>query len=278
MMMPAMRSRLSAISLLFLGLLCSAALAAGRGRIKLDVLEDLGAGAKPSAEIFAADGSKAGEVAPGASVELPEGTYKLVLPVAGGTIMREDVRVEAGRTHTVLITGVAVLSVAARKLNGEEPGFDVTVTDSSPPHRKLAQFLSGDKMLFAPRQVDVKVDVPPQGYLWHDVTLQAGHRRSLEFKEEADAQLIVRTTLAKNPIDQSTRVVLYQAGTQKQAAVSEPGPEHHFSLDAGDYDVYVENHSGKGAPYVIEHSVHLQSGHTVESHVALDGETTANGN
>jgi hypothetical protein len=272
-----MRSGLTAISLLVLCLLCSAAFAAQRGRIKLDVLEDLGAGAKPVAQIFAANGAKVGEVAPGASVDLPEGTYKLVLPVIGGTIVREGVIVEAGRVHTVLITDVAVLSVSARKLNGEEPGFDVIVTDSSPPHQKLAEFLSGEKMLFAPRQVDVKVDVPPQGYLWHDVTLEPGHRRSLEFKEEGQAELIVRTSLLKAPIDQKTRVVIYQAGTQKQAAVSEPGPEHRFSLDAGDYDIYVENDSGKGRPYVMERSVHLESGHKVESQVALDGETTANG-
>ena len=149
-------------------------------------------------------------------MELPAGTYKLVLPVVGGKIVRDGVLVEAGRVHTVLITNVAVLSVSARS-SGKEPGYGVTVTDASPPHDKLAEFLSGDKMLFAPRQVDVKVDVPPQGYLWHAVTLQPGHRATLELKEEKPAELMVRTSVFKTPIDGSTRVVIYQAGTQKQA-------------------------------------------------------------
>ena len=276
MMVGAMLRRLIPISLIVFCLLWSVAFGAQQGTLKLDVLDELGAGAKPVAQIFAADGSKAGEVAPGASVELPAGTYKLVLPVVGGKIVRDGVIVEPGRVHTILITNVAVLSVSARS-NGKEPGYGVTVTDASPPHDKLAEFLSGDKMLFAPRQVDVKVDVPPQGYLWHGVTLQPGHRATLELKEEKPAELVVRTSVSKTPIDQSTRVVIYQAGTQKQAGASAPGPEHRFTLDPGDYDIYVENQSGKGRPYTMERSVHLESGQKVERQVALDGETTANG-
>jgi hypothetical protein len=255
----------------------SVAWGAQPGTLKLDVLDELGAGAKPNAQIFAADGAKAGEVAPGASVQLPAGSYKLVLPVVGGNIVREGVLIEPGRVHTVLITNVAVLSVAARSSGGKEPGYGVTVTDASPPHQKLTEFLSGDKMLFAPRQVDVKVDVPPQGYLWHGVTLQPGHRARLELKEEKPGELIVRTTLLKAPIDQSTRVVIYQAGTQKQAAAGAPGAEHRFTLDSGDYDIYVENQSGKGRPYMMDRSVHLDSGQKLERQEALDGETTANG-
>jgi hypothetical protein len=272
-----MRLRLTLTSFIMLCMLCSAAYGAAQGKLRLDVLDELGAGAKPAAEIFASNGTKVAEVTPGASVALPPGTYKMVLPVVGGKIVRDNLRVEAGRVHTVLITNVAVLSVSARNSNGEEPGFGVTVTDASPPHTKLAEFLSGDKMLFAPQQVDVKVDVPPQGYLWHAVTLQSGHRASLEFKETEPAELIVRTTLLKAPIDRSTRVVVYEAGTQKQAAASPPGDEHRFTLDPGDYDIYVENGSGKGRPYVMDRSVHLESGQHVERQVALDGETTANG-
>jgi hypothetical protein len=78
-------------------------------------------------------------------------------------------------------------------------------------------------------------------------------------------------------VDKSTRVVIYQAGTQKQTAVSAPGAEHRFTLDAGNYDIYVENQSGKGRPYTMERSVHLESGQKVERQVALDGESTANG-
>jgi hypothetical protein len=277
MMNGAMRIRAAVTSVIVLCLLRTASLCAEMGKIRLDVLDELGAGAKPAAEILAGNGAKVAEVAPGASVALPPGTYKMVLPVIGGKIVRENLRVEAGRVHTVLITNVAVLSVSARKTNGEEPGFGVTVTGVSPPHAKLAEFLSGEKMLFAPQQVDVKVDVPPQGYLWHAVALQAGHRASLQFKETQPAQLIVRTTLLKAPIDASTRVVIYEAGTQKQAGASPPGAEHSFSLDPGDYDIYVENNSGKGRPTAMDRSVHLESGQQVERQEALDGETTANG-
>jgi hypothetical protein len=271
-----MRRRLTATLPIVLCLLCSFAMGAEQGSIKLDVLDELGAGAKPAAEIFAGD-KKVAEVIPGASVQLPPGTYRLVLPVVGGNIERDNLRVEAGRVHTVLITNVAVLSVSARNGSGQEPGYGVTVTDASPAHRKLAEFLSGDKMLFAPRQVDVKVDVPPQGYLWHAVTLQPGHRAGLELKEEKPAELLVRTLASKQPIDQSTRVVIYQAGTQKQVAASSPGPEHRLTLDPGNYDIYVENQSGKGRPYTMDRSVRLESGAKVEREVALDGENTANG-
>jgi hypothetical protein len=271
----AMRLRLTAIFLFLILLVRSAAFGAQQGKLKLDVLDELGAGAKPPAQIFAADGSKAGEVTPGQTITLPAGTYKLLLPVVGGNIVREGVQVEPGRVHTVLITNVAVLSVSARNINGKEPGFGVTVTDASPPHQKMAEFLTGDKMLFAPRQVDVKVDVPPQGYLWHAVTLQAGHRAGLEFNEEKQAELMVQTSYLKSPIDRNTRVVIYQGGTQKQAAVSAPGAEHRFTLDPGEYDIYVENLSGKGRPYMMDRSVHLKSGEKVERSEALDGETTA---
>jgi hypothetical protein len=273
----AMRHRLTGTLLMVVCLICSAALGAERGKLKLDVLDELGAGAKPNAEIFAGDGGKVAEVAPGGSVALKPGTYKLVLPIVGGKIVRDDILVEAGRERTILIANVAVLSVSARNGKGQEPGYGVTVTDASPPHQKLAEFLSGDKMLFAPRQVDVKVDLPPQGYLWHDVTLQSGHRAALELKEEKPAELIVHTLAFRQPIDQSTRVVIFAGGTQKQVAVSAPGAGHRLTLDPGDYDIYVENQSGKGRPYIMAGSVHLESGQKVEREVALDGESTANG-
>ena len=272
-----MRHRLTVILVVVLWMIGHAAYGAEQGKLKLDVLDELGAGAKPNAEIFAANGKKIGEVAPGASIALQPGTYKLVLPVVGGKIVRDDIMVEAGRERTVLIANAAVLSVSARNAKGQEPGYGVIVTDASPPHRKLAEFLSGDKMLFAPQAVDVKVDVPPQGYLWHDVVLRSGHRALLQLKEEQPAELIVRTLAFKKPIDQSTRVIIFAAGTQRRVATSGPGAEHRLTLDPGDYDIYVENQSGKGRPYVMERSVHLESGQKVEREVALDGETTANG-
>jgi len=42
-------------------------------------------------------------------------------------------------------------------------------------------------------------------------------------------------------------------------------------LDPGDYDVYVENNSGKGAPYAMDHGIHLDSGAKVERKVSLGG-------
>jgi len=54
------------------------------------------------------------------------------------------------------------------------------------------------------------VDVAPQGYPCHDVLLRPGHRAALEMTERPGA-------------------LLY--------------------LDPGDYDVYVQNESGKGRPY-----------------------------
>ena len=38
---------------------------------------------------------------------------------------------------------------------GDDPGFGVTVTTTDEPHAKVASFMSGDKYLFAPSEVDV---------------------------------------------------------------------------------------------------------------------------
>ena len=50
-----MHRRLTATLPIVACLLCSLAVAAERGSIKLDVLDELGAGAKPPAAIFAGD-------------------------------------------------------------------------------------------------------------------------------------------------------------------------------------------------------------------------------
>ena len=67
-----------------------------------------------------------------------------------------------------------------------------------------------------------------------------------------------------------TRVIVYRAGTQSQVAVSPPAPEHRIKLDPGDYDVYVENNSGKGRPYATAGGIHLEPGAKVEREVSLD--------
>src|ERR1700675_610947 len=81
--------------------------AAQTGNLKLDVLGDDGAGAKNPAHVIAADGKEAGQVTAGSSIALAPGQYKIVLPIVGGQIVKDGVQIEAGRTHTVLITNVA---------------------------------------------------------------------------------------------------------------------------------------------------------------------------
>jgi hypothetical protein len=80
----------------------------------------------------------------------------------------------------------------------------------------------------------------------------------------------VQTVMSKLPLDGATRVVILKGGTQTRVAESNPGGEHRFKLDPGDYDVYVENRSGKGKPYATSSGVHLDSGAKVERTVPLD--------
>ncbi len=262
--------RSAAIAALAALLAAALALAAPLGTLKLDVLGDIGAGAKNPAHLTAADGKEAGQVAAGGTIQLRPGDYKLVLPIVGGKITKDGVKIEAGRTHTVLINNVAVLEVDVTDRSGKDPGFGVTVTSTEEPHRQVASFLSGEKYLFAPTQVDVKVDAPPQGYNWHAVALKPGERARLTLGEVTPAELDVQAVLSKLAINEATRVVIYRAGTQRQVAESAPARAHHFTLDAGDYDVYVENRSGKGKPFATLNGVHLDSGAKVERTVPLD--------
>jgi hypothetical protein len=248
----------------------SLALGESTGTLKLDVLGQDGAGAKNPAHVIAANGREAGQVMPGSSVAIPPGEYKLVMPIIGGQIVKDGVQIEAGRTHTVLIQNVAVLQVSAKDKTGADPGFGVTVTTTDLPHAKLASFISGDKYLFAPSEVDVHLDAPPQGYDWHALQLAPGHRALLTLKEVVKADLVVQTVMSKLPFDKSTRVVILRAGTQTQVAESDPASEHRFKLDPGDYDAYVENRSGKGKSYVTSAGIHLDSGAKVERTVPLD--------
>jgi hypothetical protein len=245
--------------------------AADTGNLKLDVMGEDGAGAKNAAHVIAAGGKEAGQVAAGSTIALPPGEYKLVLPlIGGGQIVKDNVQIEAGRTHTVLIENAAVLQVSVKDKTGNDPGFGVTVTTTDIPHTKLASFVSGDKYLFAPSQVDVHVDAPPQGYDWHAVPLQPGHRALLTLNEVQKAELVVQPVLSKIPINDATRVVILRGGTQTKVAESEPGGEHRFKLDPGDYDAYVENRSGKGKPFATSTGIHLDSGAKVERTVPLD--------
>ncbi len=244
--------------------------AGATGNLKLDVMGDLGAGAKNQGEVIASDGKAVAKVTPGSEIALPPGVYKLRLPLIGGTISKDDIAIEAGRTHTVLIQDAAVLTVSVKDKDGHDPGFSVTVNQTDEPHTRLATFLSGEKMLFAPSMVDVKVDAPPQGYDWHAVTLIPGHRKALTLDEVQHAELTIQPMLSKLAVDKISRVIVYRAGTQNQVAVSDPAPEHRITLEPGDYDVFVENHSGKGRPYSMLNGIHLDPGAKVSHEVPLD--------
>ena len=256
---------------LFAALLWLFAVAAdATGSLKLDVMGDLGAGAKNPAEIIAPDGKVVATVMPGATVAVVPGTYKLKLPLVGGEIVKDDVVIAAGRTHTVLIPNVAVMQVSVKDKDGHDPGFTVTVNQTDPPHSRVATFLSGEKHLFAPQQVDVKVDAPPQGYDWHAVAMVPGQRAMLTLDEVQHAQLTIQPELSKLAMDKTSRVIVYHAGTQNQVAVSDPGPEHKLTLDPGTYDIFIENQSGKGRPYATVNGIHLDPGAKVSRAVPLD--------
>jgi hypothetical protein len=240
------------------------------GNLKLDVMGDDGAGAKNPAHVIAANGKEAGQVTAGSAIALAPGEYKIVLPIIGGKIVKDGVQIEAGRTHTVLIENVAVLQVTVKDKTGNDPGFGVTVTTTDSPHTKVASFISGDKYLFAPSQVDIHVDAPPQGYDYHAVPLAPGHRALLTLNEVLKAELLVQPVLSKLVINDATRVVVLRGGTQTKVAESDPGGEHRFKLDPGDYDVFVENRSGKGKAYATSAGIHLESGAKVERTVPLD--------
>src|SRR5208337_4841863 len=99
---------------------------------------------------------------------------------------------------------------------------------------------------------------------------EAGQVTVLTLGEVVKAELWVQTVMSKLPFDNSTRVVVLRAGTQTKVDESAPGSEHRFKLDPGDYDIYVENHSGKGKPYATAAGIHLESGAKVEPTVPLD--------
>ena len=268
------RSKLILLSVLLS--LCTPALAAEKGTLKLEVVGITGE-VKNTAEIFDASGKKVAEVVPNKSTQLDPGRYKLVLGYVGAKLTKDNVKIEPGRTSTVMFTEVAELTVKAKDLTGKDPGFGVTVTGTDPPHDKVAEFITGDSILIAPSQVDVKIDAPPQGYYWHAVQLPAGRHAVIELNQTTPAELLVQPQMQQLPLDKDTRVVIYKAGTQSQVAASDPGPEHRFRLEAGDYDVYVENHSGKGTPYITDHGIHLDWGQKVERKEDMSGEATANG-
>jgi len=204
----------------------------------------------------------------GTPVSLPPGTYQLELDVLGGKVKRDKVLVKAGRTSTVMINEIAGLQVRVLDRKGREMGLGVEVYDGV-SKQKLGDFLSGEMIFAYPGMVDVKVATPPQGQWWRDVELRSGTQAQLDLKERVQGELRVNPLLNGQNISTTTQVIIYQAGTQKEVARSEPGPEHRFALDAGTYDIFVGNPSGKGKPFVTDHA-EVKGEETVEKDVPLD--------
>src|SRR5579863_111413 len=255
-----MRRRL-AIAFALIVALGGLAQSAPTGRLELQILGDLGSNAKVNAYVLTRDGALVTTVAPGKPVALAPGDYRLMMPIIGGKITKDDIKIEAGRTRTVLIDNVALMGVSVRDSDGRDPGLGVTVTATAPPHQKLATFSSGEVLAFAPGEaVDVKVDAPPQGYYWHGVALNPQRRTILKLDPSDRAELVVQPWWSNLALDKSTRIVVYRAGTQQQVAVSPPAPEHRIELEPGDYDIMVENDSGHGAASKVDKGVHLDPG------------------
>jgi hypothetical protein len=205
-----------------------------------------------------------------APVSLPPGTYHVELDVLGGKITRDTVLVKANRTSTVMINEVAGLQINVLDKTGRELGLGVEVYDGV-SGEKMGDFLSGELILAYPGLVDVKVATPPQGQWWRGVELRNGTQARFDLKERVRGELRVQPLLSGRDVSDATQVIIYQAGTQKEVARSEPGPEHRFALDKGAYDVFVANPTGKGKPFVVERAEITGEG-TVEKNVPLDAE------
>jgi hypothetical protein len=240
-----------------------------QGTIVVQALGDSGIQSDTKAQIYA-EGSQlpAATVKLGAPVNLPPGSYRLELEVLGGKVSRNNVLVRAGRTSTVIISEVAGLRVNVLDKKGNDLGLTVEVYDSV-SGQKLGDFLSGETIFAYPGMVDVKVGVPPQAQWWRKVELHGGGVAALELKQRVQGELRVHPLLAGRDVSTTTQVIIYQAGTQKEVARSEPGREHRFALDAGAYDIFVANSSGQGKPFVTE-PAEVKGEETVEKDVPLD--------
>ncbi|MBI3300637.1 MAG: hypothetical protein HYZ72_00945 [Deltaproteobacteria bacterium] len=204
----------------------------------------------------------------GTPVNLSPGSYRIELDVLGGKVSRDNVLVKAGRTSTVIINEVAGLRVNVLDKKGKDLGISVEVYDGA-SGQKLGDFLSGETIFAYPGSVDVKVAIPPQAQWVRKVELQRSTLAHLDFKERARGELLVRPLLNGRDVSATTQVIIYEPGTQKEVSRSEPGDEHRFALDAGAYDVFVGNQTGKGKPFVLEHA-EVKGEETVEKDVPLD--------
>ena len=152
---------------------------------------DDGAGAKNPAHVIAANGKEAGQVIAGSSIALAPGEYRFVLPdiVRAGRSSRTGCRSRLGATS---YRDDRERRGAAGQRQGQDWQRSRFRRDRPPPtcsHTKVASFISGDKYLFAPSQVDVHVDAPPQGYDWHAVPLAPGHRAAADARRSFEGRI-----------------------------------------------------------------------------------------
>jgi len=240
-----------------------------QGTVVVQVLGDSGRQSDVKAQLYA-EGNQApvATAKVGTPVNVPPGSYRLELEVLGGKVSRDKILVRAGRTSTVIINEVAGLRVNVLDKKGNDLGLTVEVYDSV-SGQKLGDFLSGETILAYPGLVDVKVGVPPQAQWWRKVELHGNSLAALDIKERVQGELRVHPLLAGRDISTATQVIIYEAGTQKEVARSEPGREHRFALDAGSYDVFVANPTGQGKPFVTEQA-EVKGEETVEKDVPLD--------
>lgn len=223
--------------------------------------------ARAQAQIYEGQ-TRVATVGAGETVELKPGTYRLELDVLGGRVTKSSVLIRAGRKRSLFITEVALLSINALNKEGEDLGFDVEVYDGV-SGEKLGAFLTGETILVYPGVVDVKVASPPQSQWWRQVELRSGDHATLEIREKVLGRLLLRPLVEGRDISGASEVVIYEPGTQKEVARSGAGKEHRFSLEAGPYDVYVANMTGRGRPFVLE-KVEVKGEETVEKTVFLD--------
>ena len=243
---------------------------ARRGSLALDLLGLAGEKAGVQARSYGERGERAltATVAPGKTVELEPGTYRVELDVLGGRVTRTGVLVRAGRRRTLFIGEVALISVSALDNRGEDLGLDVQVHDPV-SGEKLGAFLTGETVAVYPGVVDVKVVAPPQSQWWRGVALQSGQHAVLELRERVVGALVVRPQIDGRDASRGSEVVVYEPGTQKEVARSKAGEGHRFSLEAGSYDLYVLNLTGRGKPFVLDRA-EVKGETTVEKIVPLD--------
>src|SRR5207249_3711332 len=84
---PNLLLRSSPLLLFLLFLMPRVSQAVTTGQLRLQIMDNLGMGAKPAAEVFASDGKKVGEISPGGTLAVAPGIYKLVLPIIGGQVV-----------------------------------------------------------------------------------------------------------------------------------------------------------------------------------------------